>query len=245
MPTSIPLTGPLKGALLVDRPDRVTVRAALEPESTVVIAHLSDPGEHAALLAPDHRVWLRPTEGPQGLTSWQVVIVQSLEGTLVLLEPNTVGNLVHAALQQEVFPELDGWYVERIDVPIGRSRVPFQLSTYAGEKMLVALLTVTRSENGVAIFPDGRHETATRVLRELAAVPERPGFHASAIFMAPRNDVTSVAANEMVDPDFADALRAAKRAGVRLIGRRGQITLAEAMLGVEIPVNPWNVPIRG
>lgn len=236
--TSIPIPGPLKGARFVDRPNRLVIRATLEPEETVVQARLPDPGDHAALLQPDHRVWLRA--GPSG--AWTCALVQSAEGNLVAFEPDLARTLVHEALDQEKIPELEGWYLERIDVPTGRTRAHFQLSTAAGEKMLVSVFPTTRTERGYAVFPDGPNEHVARQLRELAQVPQRPGWHATAILLAMRNDVRGLVPNEAGCPECADALRAAEHGGVRLLGRRAQLTLAEAMLGLPIPVDLWDLP---
>lgn len=244
MPTSIPIPGPLKGARFVDRPNRFVVRVALEPEETVVTARLLDPAAHAALLQPDHRAWVRPVTAPNGEPGWGLALIQSAEGALVSLEPLVIQALVHRSLLEASIPELADWHVEATDVPLGRSRASFQLSTIAGDPMLVGLFVATRVENGVALFPDGTNEHASNQLRELAQACGRRGQHATALFVAPRNDATGVAPNEIADPDLADALRAAEGAGVRLLGRRCQVTLAEAMLGVAIPVDPWDLPFR-
>lgn len=244
MSSSIPIPGPLKGARFIDRPNRFSVRVALEPEETVVAARLTDPAAHGALLTPGNRAWVRPAPNPDGSHEWSLALVQAKGGALVSLEPPMIHFLVRTSLEQEVFPELDGWFLESIDAPLGRSRVPFQLSTIAGEKMLLAVFFATRVERGVALYPDGPNEHAARTLHDLIQVAARPGWHATALFVAPRNDATALAPNEVADPTVADALRAAEHGGVRLLGRRCQLTLTEAMLGVAIPVDPWDIPIR-
>ncbi|NJK89575.1 MAG: hypothetical protein HC923_09350, partial [Myxococcales bacterium] len=65
----------------------------------------------------------------------------------------------------------------------------------------------------------------------------RPGFGAALVFVAQRGDVSSIEVASEVDPTFAEALRAAAAGGVRIIGRRCQVTLREMVLGVPVPVD--------
>lgn len=244
MSASIPIIGPLKGARVVARPNRFTLRVALEPEETEVLAHLEHPDTLPDLLQADRRVWVRATPDDGRRTEWSAALVQADGGALVSLQPTLATELVQAALEAECIDELDGWFVERTEAPLGRSRVEFQLSTYAGDKMLLAVQAVTRVRGGVARYPDSAQEQHRRRLLDLIDITNRPGWHASVIFVVQRNDVQAVAPDEGIDPQFADALRAAESSGVRLIGRRCQLTLEETMLGLPIPVDLWDVPIR-
>lgn len=244
MTASIPIPGPLKGGRVLDRPNRFTLQIALEPEESVVLAYLAQPDPLPELLTAQRRVWVRATPSDGRRTDWGAVIVQSNNNTLVSLEPELAPALIRAAIDAEDIEDLEGWFVEHTDPALGRSRVDFQLSTFAGEKMLVAVVPVTRVRDGVALYPDSDGEQARRRLQDLTELTKRPGWHATVIFVVQRNDARLVAPDEAMDPQYADVLRAAEAAGVRLIARRCHLTLEESMLGVPIPVDIWDTPVR-
>lgn len=236
MTASIIIPGPLKGARVVDRPQRFVVRVALEPEETVVETHLAHPAPLTALMQPEHRIWVRATPDDGRRTDWTAVMVQDEGGSLVSLESDQAHDLISVTLHEGRLSELEDWFLEATNVPLGRSRVDFQLSNYSGEKMLLAVVPVTRSEGGIARFPDAANEHAARHVLDLIDVAQRPGWHACVLFVVQRNDAKAFAPDERADPNFVAALRKARAAGVRAFTRRCQLTLEEAMLGLSIPM---------
>ena len=232
----VAISGPLKGARYLDRPNRFLIRVALEPEEDVVKVHLPDLGHPDTLLRPECRIWIRPVEDPSRTTAWTAAVVQAPSQALVSLDPLLPIQLVRVALEQETIAPLEGWFVEREEVPLGRSRVDFQLRTYAGEQMYLKLANVAWVEGGSARFPDAPSELAARQVRELAEATAQPGVHATLLFIVPRNDAHQLVPAPEVDADLARALREAEAAGVRIIAHRCQLTLEELMLGVQIPV---------
>ncbi len=212
------------------------VRVALEPEETIVETHLAHTAPLSGLLQPQRRIWVRATPDDGRRTDWTAVMVQDGGGTLVSLESELARELINVTLHEERLSELQDWFLEATDVPLGRSRVDFQLSNYSGEKMLLAVVPVTRADGGIARYPDAASEHSVRHVLDLIEVAQRPGWQASLMFVVQRNDAKAFAADERVDPNFVSALRTARAAGVRAFTRRCQLTLEEAMLGLAIPM---------
>lgn len=234
---SVPIRGPLSSARVLDRPNRFVLRAHLEATDALVTAHLPDPGRLLELLTPEARIWVRPADPSENRrTEWTAVLVADPNGTLVSLDTQLPNRLVRQALIAEALPELEGWSLERAEVPVGRSRFDFLLTTLTGTQMVLEVKSVSLVEGDTGLFPDAPSERATRHLRELIELAGKTGWYGSVLFIAQRIDARRVRPAGHIDPAFAAALSAAQEAGIRLMARRCQVTLEELVLGVPIPV---------
>ena len=102
--------------------------------------------------------------------------------------------------------------------------------------MLLEVKSVTLVEGGIGLFPDAVTARGTRHVRELAALRRTGGWAAAVLFVLQRPDADRITPFANRDPDFACALAEARRAGVRLLGRRCTIDLETVTLGPPIPV---------
>lgn len=236
MATSLPIPGPLQPARFVDRPNRFIVRARLDPEDRLITAHLPDPGRLKELLVPGARMWVRAEADPARKTEWTAVLLEH-PGGLIALQTTLANALVHRALVEESLAEVDGWALDRPEAAIGRSRFDFLLRQITGEQMVLEVKSVTMVDGQIARFPDAPSERAARHLLEMAELAQKTGWFATAVFVVQRVDAQRFAPAHEIDPAFARALKQAKAAGVRLVARRCQVTLAEMVLGVPIPIS--------
>lgn len=232
MPASVPIPGPLRRAFLVDRPNRFLLRAQLEPEHQVVEAHLPDPGKLREFAAPGTALWLGPAEGNRR-TRWTARLAANADGTLVSLDTNLPNALVLEALRMGM-EELDGFELDRAEVPRGRHRFDFLLADAFGNDMLLEVKGVNWAMDGVGLFPDARTERGTSQIRALTEHVQAGGA-AAVLFVCQRSDIRSVRLAADVDPDFVDAMRSALTAGVRVFARRCLVTLEEMALGSPVP----------
>ena len=75
---------------------------------------------------------------------------------------------------------------------------------------------VTLEVNGVARFPDAPTERGIKHIYELIEA-KRQGYQASIIFIIQMKGVRAFGPNRKDHPDFAEALKAAKTAGVEIL----------------------------
>lgn len=221
---------------MVDRPNRFVARARLDPDETLVEAHLPDPGRLEGLLVPNTRIWLRPADDPDRRTRWTAVLAEAA-GELVSLDTQLPNRLVLEALRRQALPEFDGFELDRAEVPVGRSRFDFLLRDPMGHRLFLEVKGVTWAEGTQAFFPDAPSERATRHLELATRLASEPATSAAVLFVCQRRDVKSVAPAQTLDPAFAEALATAARGGVRLVARRCRVTLEELMLGQPIAVS--------
>jgi sugar fermentation stimulation protein A len=220
----------------VDRPNRFIVRARVEPEGDLITAHLPDPGRLVDLLVPDSRIFVRPVSAEGRRTEWTALVISTANGVLVSLDTTLPNQLVHAAIDASEIEELDGWTIDRPEYPAGRSRFDFLLKNPVGEQLVLEVKSVTMVQRGVGLFPDAPTERGAKHLEKLIEISQKVGWYGAVLFIVQRVDADQVAAAGGIDPEFARTLQRARKAGVRVLARRCQVTLEEIVLGIGIPV---------
>jgi len=112
------------------------------------------------------------------------------------------------------------------EVPIGQSRIDFTL-----DGIPLEVKGVTLVKEGVGLFPDAPTKRGTRHVREIMA-------HKGMLFFLVFRKANEIAPNKKMDPDFAEALKEARRKGIpihaaqlsfdgKTIYYEGKIKLAE------------------
>ena len=232
----MPLPGPLVEARFVERPNRFLIRCRVAGEAEVQEVHLADPGRLRELLVAGARVMVHPASGATRRTRWTAVLVEVPGGGgWIGLRTTLPNDLIGVALRAGSLPELAGWTLVRAEWPHGRSRFDFLLESGTGRRMALEVKGVTLVTDGVARFPDAVSARATRHVHELADLVRGGTMEAAVLFVLQREDAASVEAAGHIDPAFAEALREAAEAGVRLLGRRCRVSLDEVMLGGPVP----------
>lgn len=254
----VPFPAPLLPARFVTRPNRFLLMCTLDDadrgacpaaaapgaapspvtrSAEPVAVHLADPGRLKELLLPGRRVWLRPAASPTRKTDWSAVLVESPDGTgLVSVDTSMPNRLIHRALAAGALEEFGGWSLERAEWAHRRSRIDFLL-TRGTRKLALEIKSVTLVEDGVARFPDAITARGARHVRELTELAQHPDWEAAILFVLQRDDAHRIEAAHTIDPTFATALADAKTAGVRILGRRCQVTLTHLHLGPPVPAS--------
>ena len=73
-------------------------------------------------------------------------------------------------------------------------------------------------------------------MRELTTLRRNGDWAAAVLFVLQRPDADRIMPNAAIDPDFALAVAEARRAGVRLLGRRCTVDLERITLDRSVPV---------
>jgi sugar fermentation stimulation protein A len=221
---------PLKAASFVERPNRFVIMARMGRRT--VRAACRDPGRLGELLRPGARLLLEPSRDPRRSTAFTAVLVRHRRRWVSLI-PALGNRIIESALARGA-PGLPAVRVVRREAPLGRSRIDLEVEGRGG-RALVEVKSATLVVAGRALFPDAPTRRGARHLRELAA-HVRGGGRAFAVFVVQRDDALSLSPHAANDPAFAEALRAAKRAGVGLLAFVCRVTPGGIRLDRPIPV---------
>jgi sugar fermentation stimulation protein A len=102
--------------------------------------------------------------------------------------------------------------------------------------MLLEVKSVTLVEDRVGLFPDAVTARGARHVRELTELRRSGEWAAALLFVLQRPDADLIMPDAAIDADFTRALADARRAGVRLLGRRCLVDLEGLTLGPAVPV---------
>ncbi|MGF1594075.1 MAG: DNA/RNA nuclease SfsA [Kiloniellaceae bacterium] len=211
-------------------------------DGRAVTAHCANPGSMLGLATPGARVWLSPAANPARKLrwSWELVEAPSDAGsTLVGINTGRANALVDEALAAGSIAELAGYAQRRREVRYGQnSRVDFLLEDGAGPPCYLEVKSVTLRRRGrTAEFPDAVTARGSRHLAELAAMAAQ-GARSVLLFLVQRGDCEEVTVAGDIDPAYAEALSAARAAGVEILCYKCDLTPSGIALDTSLPLVP-------
>jgi sugar fermentation stimulation protein A len=206
--------GPLLQAELIRRYKRFLADVRL-PDGTVITAHCPNPGSMMGLAEPGTELWLSESADPKRKLRYGIELVRA-GGAFVGVHTGRANAIVAEALAEGAIPEFSGYATVRREAAMGtRSRVDFLLE---GPRLPICYLevksvTLRRGEASGAEFPDAATERGARHLAELSRRAKR-GDRAVILYLVQRGDCGVFRLAADIDPAYAEAAAAARKAGV-------------------------------
>jgi sugar fermentation stimulation protein A len=188
---------------------------------STVVTHCPNPGAMTSCAEIGGRVWLEPRTQQKLRWRWELAEVggRGRERTLVGVNTARANQLVAAALAAGAIAELRGYDVIEREVSTAESRLDFRLARGPRNRdrawIEVKNATMDGGEDSAA-FPDCVTTRGARHVAELQALRRR-GFRAVLLFVCSRSGVSRVRLADEIDPAYAAAVRAARRAGVEVL----------------------------
>ena len=198
-------------ATFIGRENHFTCVVKLSDRNEVV--YLPNSGRLDSVLVPGRKVFLSEKTSRHRRTRYDLVAADS-NGTVVSVDSRVPGELVYEALVQRALPPFADYSSVRREVPRGRSKLDFFLSSPKSQCFL-EVKSVTLVRRGRALFPDAPSERGRRHMESLTWA-RREGYAAAVVFVIQREDVDSFSPNDVVDAAFGGALRAAHSRGVEV-----------------------------
>ena len=193
-------------AVFLSRPNRFVARVLLGGREETV--HVKNTGRLRELLVPGAEVVLCRSDNPGRKTAWDLIAVK--RGEQYVNVDSQAPNAAAAELLARLYPGS----VLRAEQVFGSSRFDFSLEQ-DGRIRFIEVKGVTLVRGGTALFPDAPTERGWKHLSELADAV-RAGHEAAVLFLVQRRDCVRFSPNRETDPAFADALAAARDAGVEI-----------------------------
>lgn len=198
-------------AKFIERPNRFIAYVEIAGQRTKV--HVKNTGRCRELLQQYAQVYLEKSDNPDRATAYDLVAVDKA-GMLVNMDSNApnkvVGEWLSAGgLCQDVS-------LVRPETVFGNSRFDFYVESDSGRKIFIEVKGVTLENEGVAAFPDAPSERAVKHVEELIEAKQQ-GYEAYLIFVVQMKGIRYVEPNNKTQPAFAEALKKARCAGVKLL----------------------------
>lgn len=203
--------GDIVAAEFIERPNRFIAYVNLYGERTKV--HVKNTGRCGELLRDHTKVYLEKNDSESRSTAYDLVAVDK-DGRLVNMDSNAPNQVAGEWLRA------GGLYSDvslvKPETTFGNSRFDFYVESTSGKRAFVEVKGVTLERNGAAAFPDAPSERALKHVEELIEA-RRLGYEAYLLFVIQMKGVSFVEPNMDIQPAFGEALKRARRAGVRLL----------------------------
>lgn len=203
--------GEIVAAEFMERPNRFIAYVNLCGERTKV--HVKNTGRCGELLKDHARVYLEKSDSESRSTAYDLVAVEK-EGRLVNMDSGAPNKAAGEWLRA------GGLYGDvslvRPEKTFGNSRFDFYVESVSGKRAFVEVKGVTLEREGTAAFPDAPSERALKHVEELIEA-RKQGYEAYLLFVVQMKGVSFVEPNRETQPAFGEALKRARRAGVRLL----------------------------
>lgn len=228
-------------ASFIGRPNRFIARVMLEGREETV--HVKNTGRCRELLVPGCTVYLEKSGNPSRKTLYDLIAVEKVlpDGQVLLVNMDSQApNRVAAEWIQanrERFPSLS---LVKPECKQGSSRFDFYIE-YSGTrgksgKMFLEVKGCTLEERGTALFPDAPTERGVKHLEELAHLRTAGGYECGVLIVIQMEGCRVFKPNRKTHPEFADALVAARNAGVEIYAIGCHVTPDSLTAGESVPV---------
>lgn len=207
--------------------------AEVKIDGTVENVHVKNTGRLKELLLPEAEVILEPSANPERKTKYSLLAVRK-KGRWVNIDSQAPNTVVFEALKQRFVEEWGTMDLLKREVTYGHSR--FDLYFECGhEKGFIEIKGVTLEKDGIAMFPDAPTTRGTKHIEELAGAV-RAGYTGVVFFLIQMKGCHAFTPNEQTDKPFAEALRHAAKAGVRILAYDSFVSEDEIVLDRPIEV---------
>lgn len=217
----------LKGKF-IERPNRFVAYVEVEGERKK--CHVKNTGRCKELFVPGAEVILERAQNSDRKTKYSVVGVYKGD-RLINIDSQAPNKVVYEALRRDMI--LHGATLIKPEFKYCSSRFDFYVE--ARDRWLIEVKGVTLERGGAVFFPDAPTVRGVRHLNELAeAVSD--GYKSCVIFVVQMEEADYFAPNEETHPQFGSALRAAQRAGVKVLAYRCRLTEKSMEIGTPVQV---------
>ncbi|MBE6708951.1 MAG: DNA/RNA nuclease SfsA [Ruminococcaceae bacterium] len=218
--------------VFVERPNRFIAKVLVNGTEDTV--HVKNTGRCRELLVPGCTVYLSVSDNPQRQTKYDLVTVEKVTERGVITV-NMDSQIPNAAAEEWL--RSGGLFsadaLIKREVRYGESRFDFYIED-GDRRAFLEVKGVTLENDGVAMFPDAPTERGVKHIKELVAAVN-DGYEAYVLFVIQMKGVHEFRPNDVTHKGFADALRFAVDAGVKIIAM-DCIVMPDSMK-IDVPVN--------
>lgn len=200
----------------------------IEFEGGIITAHCPNTGSMMGLKEPGQSCLFSTTDDPKRKLKYTLQMIKAPKtwvGVNTGLPNKLVAELFHTNPLEhwQKFDSLQGEVKindkSRIDLVLWNSKdhdvKKWNHKNLATPLHLIEVKNVTLAEGETAMFPDAVTARGLKHLEELIELVEK-GFSCEMVFVVQRTDCQSFKAADHIDPDYAEKLKEAQKAGVKI-----------------------------
>lgn len=229
------LSPPLAPGVLVRRYKRFLADVQL-PSGVVETMHCPNTGAMTGCDLPGSECWYSRSDNPGRKYSGTLEVVVTGTGTIGVNTARANGLVKEAVLAQRLVGfESMSWQRSEVAIPDEAGRFDLLLNDQAGDCFVEVKSVTLCDEAGLGLFPDTKSE---RALKHVLALQRQvdAGTGAALIFCVQHTGIQRVTTAEAIYPEYAEAVRAAQAAGVRVLAFACSIEPEEIRLTEPLPV---------
>lgn len=217
-----------KGQFL-SRPNRFIAYVDIEGKTEKV--HVKNTGRCRELLTDHAEVYLAKSDNPQRNTLYDLVAVKKGH-RIINMDSQAPNKAVEEWLKQGGL--FDDVQTVRPETTYESSRFDFYVET-TEEKIFIEVKGVTLEKDDVVLFPDAPSERALKHVKELCDAVKQ-GYRAYILLVIQMEGVKYFIPNRETQPEFAEALLEARKAGVRILAYDCRVTRDTMKIHSPVPV---------
>lgn len=221
-------------AVFIERPNRFVAYCEIDGIREKV--HVKNTGRCKELLIPGVTVYLEEGTNPNRKTKYSLVAVEKGK-RLINMDSQVPNQVVEEALYSGKIqlPGIQEPFIKiKREQTYGKSRFDFYLETEQ-EKIFIEVKGVTLEEGGLVKFPDAPTQRGVKHIEELISATKE-GYQCFIIFVVQMSEVSCFMPHEERHPEFAEALRAAQKAGVGILSYTCEVTADSLNIEAPLPV---------
>lgn len=205
-----------KGQFL-SRPNRFIAYVDIEGKTEKV--HVKNTGRCRELLTDHAEVYLEKSDNSKRNTAFDLVAVKKGH-RIINMDSQAPNKAVEEWLKQGGL--FDDVQTVRPETTYESSRFDFYVET-TEEKIFIEVKGVTLEKDDVVLFPDAPSERALKHVKELCDAVKQ-GYRAYILLVVQMEGVKYFIPNRETQPEFAEALLEARKAGVRILAYDCRVT---------------------
>ncbi len=217
----------------IDRPNRFIAQVEIQEPGNIrqECVHVKNTGRCRELLLPGAEVYMEKILSGHRKTGYDLIGIKKGE-VLVNIDSNAPNKAVYEWLQSGVlFKDVT---LIKPEAVFGNSRLDFYVET-KDRRIFLEVKGVTLEKQGVALFPDAPTKRAVKHAKELIRAVQE-GYESYILFVIQMKGIRCFSPNQDTQPEFADILRTARRAGVRILAYDCLVTQNSMELSEPVPV---------
>lgn len=221
----------VKKAKFIKRPNRFLAHVYIDGTEEVV--HVKNTGRCKEILQEGITVILEESQNTERKTRFSLVAGYK-DDILINIDSQVPNTVVYEAIKGGRLKEFPA--VTRLDreKTYGKSRFDLYFES-TGKKGFIEVKGVTLEREGAALFPDAPTERGSKHVYEMIKAVEE-GYEGYIFFLIQMKGVKLFKPNELMDPEFAQALRQAANKGVKVIAYDSQVQEDGITIGEEVQV---------